>query len=143
MLDMELLAARRDVASPERLVAGVADEVQSSEVVALAQRVLLAILGFDREELCSDDDVTVLQQCKENVSPQRTTSESSKQPTHLTSEAVEVVYGAQRAHERARDRLSTSTARNASVASCRCVAVGRRRRAVLRVVRERRGRVDG
>lgn len=60
MLDMELLAARRDVASSERLVAGVADEVQSSEVVALAQRVLLAVLGFDREELCSNDDVTVL-----------------------------------------------------------------------------------
>ena len=60
MLDVKLLAAGRDVASAERLVARVADEVEAPKVVALAQRVLPAILRLDREELGGDDDVAIL-----------------------------------------------------------------------------------
>ena len=51
-----------DVASSECHSARVADEVEPAEVVGLAQRILLAILGLDREELGSHNLVAVLEE---------------------------------------------------------------------------------
>jgi hypothetical protein len=43
--------ASSDIASPQRHTAFSTDEVQTSEVIPFAQRVLLSIWAFDGEEL--------------------------------------------------------------------------------------------
>lgn len=60
MLDVELLTAGGDVGRPERLVTFRTDQVETSEVIPLAQRVLSALVVFDGEELLRDNLVTVL-----------------------------------------------------------------------------------
>jgi hypothetical protein len=52
--------ARGDVRPPKGHLALGADEVQASEVVALAEGVLSPVGAIDREELLRDDVATVL-----------------------------------------------------------------------------------
>lgn len=60
VLDVELLATRRDVRRPQRLVALCTDKVETSKVIPLAQRVLSALVVLNGEELLGDDLVAVL-----------------------------------------------------------------------------------
>jgi hypothetical protein len=54
------LTTGRYVAPSQRHPTRVADEVEPSKVVGLAEWVLLPVAGLDREELGGDDGVTVL-----------------------------------------------------------------------------------
>lgn len=67
MFDMELFPAGGNVARPQRLITLGANEAQAGKVVALAQGVLSTLAVFNREELLSDNLVTVLHDGQHNV----------------------------------------------------------------------------
>lgn len=62
-----MLTERGDVAPSERLSTLVAQQVESAEIVRLAQRDLSTrpVRRVDREELCRDDLVAVLYRCRQ------------------------------------------------------------------------------
>ncbi len=60
MLDMIFLVASGDVAAPQCHPALSAYEIEPTEVISFAQRLLLPVRAFDREEFGSDNIATVL-----------------------------------------------------------------------------------
>lgn len=57
---IERLTARGDIASTQGKATLCTDEVETTEVVPFAQRLLLAIWPIYGEELCGDDITTIL-----------------------------------------------------------------------------------
>jgi hypothetical protein len=122
-----------DVAASEGHAARVADEVQPAEVVRLAQRVLLAILGLDRKELCSHNLVAVLrirraeaarrsQQNKVSFDLASFSRHSQRRETHLAPEAVEMIHSLESSHERPRAGTDGTTLSRAGHATTRATA---------------------
>jgi hypothetical protein len=60
MLNMILAVKRSDIRAPERTSTGLAHKVQAPEIVALTERILLAVWLGDGEELGGDNLATVL-----------------------------------------------------------------------------------